>query len=92
MSATASNPEPMSILGEILDPLAAALTPESAAKLACLKASPQVQSRLDALAAKANEGQLSDAEREQYENLVRWGNLVTVLKAKAKATLAAKPS
>lgn len=76
------------IIDDMLDPLTEALTHESARHLANLKAKPSVQARVDALATKCNEGELSESEREEYETYIRVGNLFTVLKAKARAVLA----
>ncbi len=75
------------IISDMLDPLTEALTPESNALLANLKAKPSVQSRMDTLAEKCNEGTLSEAEQSEYEAYVRVGNVINLLKAKAKKAL-----
>jgi len=72
----------------MLEPLTEALTPDSARQLADLKVKPSVQARVDELAAKCNEGELNESEREEYDTYVRVGNLFAVLKAKAKVVLA----
>ena len=72
------------IIGEILEPFTDSLTPESARKFANLKVKPSVQARVDELAAKANEGELSDAERQEYETFVHVGSIFALLKARAK--------
>jgi hypothetical protein len=75
------------IIDEMLEPLAEALTPESAKLLAELRVPSSVQARVDALAAKCNEGQLTATEREDYENYVRIGSLFSLLKAKARRVI-----
>ena len=76
------------ILDEMLEPLVEALTPESARILSQIQAKPSIQARVDHLAAKCNEGELSEEERVEYEDYVRVGNLLALIKAKAKRVLA----
>jgi len=76
------------IMDEMLEPLTQALTPDSARLLADLKAPPAVQARVDELATKCNEGELTERERADYEKYVRVGNLFALIKAKAKRVLA----
>ena len=73
------------IINDMLEPLTEALTPETARQLADLKAKPSVQVRVDELARKCNEGELTEQERLEYETYVRVGNVFSLLKAKAKA-------
>ena len=72
------------IIGDILEPFTDSLTPESARQFADLKVKPSVQARVDELAAKANEGKLTDAEQQEYETFVQVGNIFALLKARAK--------
>ena len=60
------------------------MTPEQRKKIAELCAPPEVQVRLDKLAERCTGGLLTDAERDEYEALVRSINLIGVLQAKAK--------
>ena len=76
------------ILDEMLEPLVEALTPETAKALAQIQPKPAVQARVDQLAGKCNEGALSAEEKAEYENYVRVGNLLALIKAKAKRVLA----
>jgi hypothetical protein len=76
------------IMDETLEPLAESLTPDAARIFAELKAPQSVQARVDELAAKCNEGALSDPERADYERYLRIGNLFALIKAKAKRVLA----
>ena len=76
------------ILDWFLDPVADCLTPEVARRIVALRLDPEIQARLDTLAAKANEGQLSSAERAEYEEFVEAIDLFSILKVKAKIVLA----
>ena len=75
------------VLDRIFDPVTECFTPEVAQRIAAMRASPVVQSRLDELADKCGEGLLSEAEREEYESLVRAVNFIGVLQAKARHIL-----
>jgi hypothetical protein len=75
------------IIDEMLEPFADALTPEVARRFVNVKAPPSIQRRVDELAAKCNEGQLTETERADYENYVRVGNFFSLIKAKAKRVI-----
>ncbi|MCA9114973.1 MAG: hypothetical protein KDA79_07790 [Planctomycetaceae bacterium] len=75
------------IIDDILQPLTSALTPEAARALAAFKVSDSVRQRVAELAEKANEGELTEAEREEYETHVQYANVLTVIKAKARSVL-----
>jgi hypothetical protein len=47
-----------------------------------------LQGRIEELAAKCNEGELTEAERTEYEGYVRANNFVAILQAKARKLLA----
>ncbi len=79
-----------SIIDEMLEPFTESLTPESARSLSALKVKPSVQTRVDQLAAKCNEGELTESERKEYETYVQVGNIFALLKAKAKKIIADK--
>jgi hypothetical protein len=55
------------ILDRFLDPFGAFLTPEVAQKLVDFRVDEQTQARIDELADKCNEGQLTLAEGEEYD-------------------------
>jgi hypothetical protein len=76
------------ILDEMLEPLVEALTPETARAVAQIRPKASVQARVDQLASKCNEGNLSADERAEYEDYVRVGNLLAVIKAKARRIVA----
>jgi hypothetical protein len=64
------------------------LTTELARALVNLTADEETQARYDLLAGKRTEGQLTPAELEELESLVRVNTLLGVLKAEAQAVLA----
>lgn len=65
-------------------PLFALLTPEQTRRLAELQGDRDLADRLEELAEKANEGELSAAEREEYEAYIEANNLLAVLQAEAR--------
>jgi hypothetical protein len=76
------------ILDEVLEPVVRCFTPDVARQIAALRAAPALQARLDKLARKANEGELTLQEREQYEAYVEAIDLISILQAKARKVLA----
>ena len=78
----------MSILDRLLDPLGRCLTPEAARRLLELRADPVAQARIDELAEKCNQGEISPEERAEYEMYVAVGTLISVLQLKARSILA----
>jgi hypothetical protein len=83
-TATSSLPQP----DEILDPIAECLTPEVAREILAVQIDPQVQGRVDELAAKASEGTLTDEERDQYEDLIERADLLGIVKSLARQAVA----
>lgn len=78
-------------LDRILDPLAECFTPPVARRIAQLQADPETRKRLDELAAKANQGQLTDEEDAEYKQAVDAIDLLAILQAKARAFLRDQP-
>jgi len=76
------------ILDKMLDPLARCLTPAVARQIVDLRADQVTQARIDELAAKCNEGDLTDAERREYAAYVDAIDLIGILQAKARSILA----
>ncbi len=76
-----------SILDRFLDPVASYLTPEVARRLVRFRADARTQKRLDKLAEKNQEGEMTEAEREDYDTLISAIDFVTVLQAKARSIL-----
>lgn len=80
------------VLDKLFAPVSECFTPEVARRIVALRAPPDVQSRLDELAEKSNEGTLTRDEQELYEACVRAVNFIGVLQAKARAHLASNNS
>jgi len=76
------------ILERLLEPVTDSLNIEAAQPLLRLKADAKAQARVEALARKCNEGALTARERAEYERYVTAGNLIAILKAKARLLLA----
>ena len=74
-------------LDSLLEPLAGCLSPDVAAKIADLRADEAMQTRIDYLADHANEGLLTDDEREEYAGYLHVIDVITVLQAKARCQL-----
>jgi uncharacterized protein YnzC (UPF0291/DUF896 family) len=72
-------------LDRFLEPLADCLSPDVAAKVANLRADQTMQNRINYLADRANEGSLTDAEREEYDGYLHAIDVLTVLQAKARS-------
>jgi hypothetical protein len=76
------------ILERLLAPINESLNIEAARKLIRLKADTSTQARVDKLARKCNEGDLTPEERVEYERYVTVGTLIAILQAKARLLLA----
>jgi hypothetical protein len=76
------------VLERLLEPVSRSLNVEAARKLVRLKADAKTQARVDELARKCNEGELSAKERLEYERYVSAGTLIAILQAKARLLLA----
>jgi hypothetical protein len=76
------------ILERILGPVSSSLNDEAAHKLIGIKADRKVRARVAALAEKCNQGQLTPAERRDYEMYLMAGHFVAVLQAQARILLA----
>ena len=74
-------------LERLVEPVVRTLTPEVAQALVELRAEPEVQARMDELAEKCNEGNLTADEAEEYETSIRFGNFLAILQAKARVLL-----
>ena len=74
-------------LDRLLEPLAGCLTPDVAAKVADLRADAAMQERIDYLAERANEGRLTDRERQEYAGYLHAIDVIAVFQAKARSLL-----
>ena len=85
------NVQQVTYLDRILDPLTDCFTPEVARRIVELQADQQARRRLDELAAKANEGQLTPQEDAEYKQSVDAIDLLAILQAKARGYLREHP-
>jgi hypothetical protein len=77
------------VLDQLLAPLGDCLTPESARRLLAVKPDPELQKRVDEMATRHTEGQLSPAEEAEYGCYVSYATFIAILKSKARQLLAA---
>ena len=87
MNSSISTP----VLDQLVSTFGEFLTPESARRLLALKADPDVQARVDQMATRHTEGQLTPAEQAEYGRYVSYATLVAILKSKARQLLAMTP-
>jgi hypothetical protein len=76
-------------LESLLEPLSRCFDEESARRIADFRIDPAVQSRIDYLADRANEGLLTLAERDEYESFINASDFISILKIKARRRLTA---
>ncbi len=81
-----------SYLDRLLEPVTQCFTLEVAERLIALCPDPIVQARIEELADKANEGQLSDVERAEYEEYIEAVDLIGILQFRARAAIAKRSS
>jgi len=81
------NPAITTALDGLLDPLSRCLDAESARRVTEFRIDPAVQSRIDILAERANDGVLSEEERAEYETFINAGDFISILKLKARRRL-----
>jgi hypothetical protein len=89
MKTISKSPESR-ILDRMLDPLGDFLTPALARRLVKFRADSATETRVDELAGKCNEGELTPTERREYEEYVRAINFISILQSKARMVLAKK--
>ncbi|HEV7405311.1 MAG TPA: hypothetical protein VGO11_20375 [Chthoniobacteraceae bacterium] len=75
---------PFSEFDSLFDPAHPSFTEEGVQRLLSLKTNEAEAARMEELAEKANEGQLSEGERRDYETWVRTGTIISLLQAKAR--------
>jgi hypothetical protein len=79
--------ETTAVIDRVFEPISRCLTPAVARRIVKLRADPKLDARIHELAEKANEGQLSTAERAEYDTYVRAIHFFTVLQSKARRLL-----
>jgi len=80
-----------SMIGQVLEPAFRELPPEVARQMIDLKTDEQLQDRIETLAGKANDGELTDAERHECASYVKAGDILATLQAIARRSLQQKP-
>lgn len=78
-------------LDRLLDPVSRCFTPEVAQALLSIQTDAETQARIEELADKSTEGQLSTDERAEYQAYVSALDFLGVLQSKAKKILS-RPS
>jgi hypothetical protein len=78
---------PHIVFERVLAAVGKCLDRQSAEALIQVRADQQMQERIEELADKSTEGMLTPEERDEYEALVRVGNFVAILQAKARRLL-----
>ena len=84
MKRTAST---SSLADQILDLAAGCFDAPTLNALAKLRLSPKLASRVDRLAGKANEGELTPREREEYQSYIKTSELLALIQLRARLKL-----
>jgi len=74
-------------LDAVFEPLSRCLNTESARRITEFRIDPEVQARVDFLAEKANQGELTHDERAEYEVFINASDFISILKLKARRQL-----
>lgn len=75
------------LLDKIFEPFAEVMTPEIAARFVAMRADDEVQRRMDELADKCTEGQLTDEERQEYDTYLRAIDFISIMQSKTRQVL-----
>jgi hypothetical protein len=76
-------------LNQVLDPLASSLNQEAARSILGVHIDPEIEARVAVLAERANEGDLTREERDEYLCYTEAADLLAIFKLKAKRHLEA---
>ncbi len=71
----------------LLDAVGRCLTPAVARRIVELRADAETTARVEVLAEKCNEGELTPEERAEYQSYVSTSTFIAILQAKARALL-----
>ncbi|HEY0725854.1 MAG TPA: hypothetical protein VGD41_18040 [Pyrinomonadaceae bacterium] len=72
-------------------PIIKLVSPAKAEEIVEFKADPELQARIDELASKCTEGQLTEAESAEYAGYVRANKFVAILQRQARQLLESRP-
>jgi len=75
------------LIDRSLEPLASALSPEVAQKFVDCVPPAEVVARMEQLGSKASSGTLSTEEEQEYKALIDLGDMIALLKLKARRIL-----
>src|SRR5262245_25795559 len=75
-------------LDRLLNPLSGCLTLAMARRIIKFRADAETQARVEELAVKSDEGELTPSERREYQGYVRAIHLISILQSKARIVLA----
>lgn len=75
------------VIEQLLDPVSQAMTPEVAEKLVKIRADARLMKKVEKLAEKCNQGELTPEEYDEYQAIVHTANVVAILQAKARLML-----
>jgi len=67
-----------------IEPVVKMVLPAHAEQLLAFQGDPKLRDRIEELAEKSTEGELTPAERDEYAGYVRANNFVTILKRQAR--------
>ena len=81
------NTDPQQAFHRGTAPIFAILSNDQMRRLAQLQADSSLADRVDELAGKANEGELTAEERDEYEAYIEANNLMAILQAEARFRL-----
>jgi hypothetical protein len=79
------------VVDRLVSPLGECLTAESARRLLALKPDLELQARVDEMATRHTEGQLTTEEQAEYGRYVSYATFIAILKSKARQLLLAMP-
>jgi len=74
-----------------IGPLLRLVLPEKAAEIASVEADPQLRERIEELATKNTEGELTPEELAEYSGYVRANKFVAIFQRRAREMLAKRP-
>ena len=75
------------VLDRVLGPLSDSLSARDVERIRTLPSDPEMEVRVNELAAKANEGDLTPDERREYELYIETSEFVAIMLAKARSRL-----
>ena len=75
------------LLERMVDPIGRALTPDAARAILAVRADDETQERIDKLADRCTDGNLTPEELAEYQEFVSLFNLLALLQVRARSVL-----